>query len=69
MLEDAVEYDLIARNPAAGKRRRLQASKPQRTYLDQADHIAAPLDAAAGLAGADGFRLSVQPAKDATHED
>jgi integrase len=49
VLEDAVEYDLIARNPAAGKRRRLPASKPRRTYLDRADHIAALLDAAAEL--------------------
>ena len=46
VLEDAVEYDLIARNPAAGKRRRLPTSRPRRTYLDRADHIAALLDAA-----------------------
>lgn len=51
VLEDAVEYDLIVRNPAAGKRRRLQASKPRRTYLDRADHIAALLDAAGELDG------------------
>ena len=49
VLEDAVEYDLIPRNPAAGKRRKLQASKPRRTYLDRADHIAALLDAAGEL--------------------
>lgn len=49
VLEDAVEYDLIPRNPAAGKRRRLPATRPRRTYLDRADHIAALLDAAAEL--------------------
>ena len=49
VLEDAVEYGLIGRNPAAGKRRRLKANKPQRTYLDRADHIAALLDAAGEL--------------------
>lgn len=49
VLEDAVEYELIARNPAAGKRRRLPATKPQRVYLDRADHIEALLDAAGEL--------------------
>jgi integrase len=49
ILADAVEYDLIARNPAASKRRRLAASKPRRTYLDCAEHISALLDAAGEL--------------------
>ena len=31
LLEDAVEYDLITRNPAKGRRRKLPTSKPART--------------------------------------
>jgi integrase len=49
ILQDAVEYELIARNPAASKRRRLPATKPRRTYLDCAEHVAALLDAAGEL--------------------
>lgn len=49
ILEVAVEYDLIARNPAKGKRRRLRVSRPRRTYLDRADHIDALLGAAGAL--------------------
>jgi len=49
MLEVAVEYDHIPRNPAKGKRRRLNAAKPRRAYLDRAEHITALLDAAATL--------------------
>jgi integrase len=46
ILEDAVEYELIDRNPAKGKRRRLAAAPVRRSYLDRADHIAALLDGA-----------------------
>jgi integrase len=46
ILETAVEYELIARNPAKGRRRRLPATKPHRSWLDRADHITALLDAA-----------------------
>jgi integrase len=49
ILETAVEYELIARNPARGKRRRLPAVTPARSWLDRADHIAALLDAAGTL--------------------
>jgi integrase len=49
ILELAVEYGHIGRNPAKGKRRRLPAVKPSRTYLDRADHIVALLDAAGDL--------------------
>jgi integrase len=49
ILDLAVEYRHIDRNPAKGKRRRLPAVKPPRTYLDRADHIAALLDAAGEL--------------------
>jgi integrase len=45
----AVEYELIARNPAKGKRRRLKASKPPAVWLDRAEHIGALLDAAGDL--------------------
>ena len=34
ILEVAVEYELIGRNPAAGKRRRLKATKPRPVHLD-----------------------------------
>jgi integrase len=46
ILEAAVEYGLIGRNPARGRRRRLPAVPPRRSWLDRADHIAALLDAA-----------------------
>jgi integrase len=46
ILEAAVEYGLIDRNPAHGRRRRLPAVAPRRSWLDRADHITALLDAA-----------------------
>lgn len=49
ILEVAVEYEHIPRNPAKGKRRRLNAAKPKRAYLDRAEHITALLDAAGDL--------------------
>ncbi|HEX3391662.1 MAG TPA: tyrosine-type recombinase/integrase [Solirubrobacteraceae bacterium] len=49
ILELAVEYDLLLRNPAVGKRRRLKVTKPRPVYLDSAEHIAVMLEAAADL--------------------
>jgi integrase len=49
ILELAVEYELIHRNPAQGRRRRLRTPPPQRSWLDRADHIAALLDGARDL--------------------
>lgn len=49
ILEVAVEYELIPRNPASGKRRRLKAAKPRPVHLDSAEQIAAMLDAAREL--------------------
>jgi integrase len=49
ILEVAVEYGLIDRNPARGKRRRLKASKPAPVWLDSAEQIEALLAAASGL--------------------
>jgi integrase len=49
ILEAAVEYELIDRNPARGRRRRLPAPPPRRSWLDRADHISALLDAASKL--------------------
>jgi integrase len=49
ILETAVEYELIARNAAHGRRRRLPAVTPPRTSLDRAEHIAALLSAAGEL--------------------
>lgn len=49
VLEQAVEYELLDRNPAAGKRRRLRTTKPRRSYLDSAGQIAALLGAAGRL--------------------
>ncbi len=49
ILEVAVERELIGRNPARGKRRRLKQRKPDRTFLDRAEQIVALLDAASEL--------------------
>lgn len=49
VLEVAVEYEHVPRNVAKGKRRRLRVSRPARTYLDRAEHVAALLDAAGTL--------------------
>jgi integrase len=46
ILELAVEYGYLDRNPAAGRRRHLKVDRPQRSYLDTSDQIAALLDAA-----------------------
>ena len=49
ILEAAVEYELIDRNPARGRRRRLPAVAPRRPWLDRAEHMAALLAAASAL--------------------
>ena len=49
ILEVAVEYDYVARNPAKGRRRRLKTGKPRRTYLDRPEQITALLAAAGDL--------------------
>jgi len=49
VLDVAVEYELVARNVAKGRRRRLPVTRPRRTWLDRADHIAALLDGASAL--------------------
>ena len=49
ILESAEERDLVTRNPARGKRRRVREGKPRRTQLDTATSIASLLDAAGEL--------------------
>ncbi len=49
ILERAVERDLIPRNPARGKGRRVRERAPQRSYLESAEQIAALLGAAREL--------------------
>jgi Phage integrase, N-terminal SAM-like domain len=49
ILEVAVEYELLERNPAKGKRRRVKAAKAAPVWLDRAEHITALLDAAGEL--------------------
>jgi integrase len=49
ILETAVEYELLARNPAKGRKRRLPTVTPARSWLDRADHIEALLDGAGEL--------------------
>jgi integrase len=49
ILEGAVEYELLARNPARGKNRRLKVKKAAPVWIDRAEHAAALLDAAAEL--------------------
>ncbi len=51
ILEAAVERELITRNPAKGKGRRLRERTPARSYLDAAGQIEALLDAAGELDG------------------
>jgi integrase len=50
ILDDAVEDELIDRNPARGKRMRVRVPKPKRTFLEM-DELAALLDAAASQDG------------------
>ncbi len=61
ILESAEERELIARNPARGRRRRVRERTPARTYLDTAGQLAALLDAAGEL-DAEG-RAHPQPEK------
>jgi integrase len=49
ILEVALERELIQRNPARGRRRRLKQRAPERTWLDRAEQIVALLDAAGEL--------------------
>jgi integrase len=49
ILEGAVERDLIPRNPARGKGRRVRERAPRRSYLETAAQIEALLDAAREL--------------------
>jgi integrase len=49
ILELAVEYGHIERNPAIGRRRRLKAERPRPIHLDAAEQMAVLLEAAASL--------------------
>lgn len=49
ILDVAVEYELIARNPARGRNRKLRASKPRTVWLDTPEQIDALLSAAGEL--------------------
>lgn len=49
ILEGAVERELIARNPAKGRGRRVRERAPRRSYLETATQIEALLDAAGEL--------------------
>lgn len=49
IMETAEERELIARNPAKGRRRRVRTHRPQRSFLDSADQITALLEAARDL--------------------
>ena len=61
ILERAVERELLQRNPARGKGRRVRERAPQRSYLDNAGQITALLDAAGNLdAEAAGNRKHVE---------
>lgn len=48
MLETAVEYGLLAQNPASGKRRRLKSTRPSRPWVEP-EQLPALLDAADGV--------------------
>ena len=62
VLEVAVEYELIPRNTASGRRRRVKASKPRPVHLDGADQILALLDAATALDATPMARTAGSPA-------
>jgi integrase len=47
VLETAVEYGLLAQNPASGKRRRLKSTRPSRPWVEP-EQLPALLDAAKG---------------------
>jgi integrase len=49
ILDAALDYELVTRNVAKGRRRRLPGTTPRRTWIDRADHIVALLDAAGEL--------------------
>lgn len=49
ILDVAVEYEILERNPAVGRKRRLKAARPRPVHLDAAEQIAALLDAAGDL--------------------
>ncbi|MDQ6807511.1 MAG: tyrosine-type recombinase/integrase [Actinomycetota bacterium] len=49
ILEGAVERELIARNPAKGRHRRVREREPRRTYLETAEQIDALLKVAGEL--------------------
>jgi integrase len=49
ILESAVEADLIPKNPAKGRKRRLSVQNPERSYLDTAAAITALVNAAGEL--------------------
>jgi integrase len=51
IMEVAIEYELVDRNPAKGRRRKLKAAKPAPVWLDTAAQIRALLDAATELDG------------------
>jgi integrase len=58
ILEVAVEYGHLDRNPAAGRRRRLKAPRPRPAHLDTADHFAVLLEAASLLDGGKGSQTT-----------
>jgi integrase len=49
ILEVALEYELVERNVAKGKRRRLKAAKPTPVWLDRAEQVQALLEASGDL--------------------
>ena len=59
VLEQAVEYGHLPSNPAAGKRRRVKATAPRRSWLEPEQ--VAPLVAAAGVRGQRGGKTSPDP--------
>jgi integrase len=48
VLETAVEYGLLAHNPASGRRRRLKSTRPSRPWVEP-EQLPALLDAASGV--------------------
>jgi integrase len=66
ILEVAVDYGHMDRNPAAGRRRRLKVTRPRPVHLDTAEHLAVLLEAASILDGGNGSQTSGRRAAMAT---
>ena len=70
ILETAVEREMIVRNPAKGKGRRVREQNARRSYLETAEQIESLLDAAGEMdAHGDARACAPQAPRDPRHDD